>query len=341
MIHDPAFGPDLVASASRDLRQQVGSALLDRLQMILADASSLFPSGDAQTPDEDYGRRIGRLLGQLLALAVREGKADASGELIANLHRAVLARGLSVETLFSFAHVMERTALEELAVNATIGATTEAWPMVAQLIRRGSFDALAAYTERMRLEPTSASLVDRVTTLHTRPLFDLVLAKELERASRTGASLSLVLVDVDALGTINAEHGYGVGDKVLERLGVTLRQYFRQHDWVARYRDDSIVALLSAIYPERASELADQVRATIEARLRFPDHRTGRTMSVTVSVGVVNARLKAGDIVDPERLLVEVEAVVARAKQAGGNRVVRTDDVSAIIRTLPRSSPSA
>ena len=172
----------------------------------------------------------------------------------------------------------------------TIGATSEPWPLVAQLVRRASFDLLAAYTERAQLEPSDAAIIDKLTTLYTRPLFDAVLAKELERAGRFGYPISLILFDVDRLSAINQEHGYGVGDKILERLGILIRQYFRQHDWVARYSEDSIAVLLSRTDAEHASSLAERVRATVEERLGFTDHRSDRAVPVTLSAAVINVR---------------------------------------------------
>ena len=103
-----------------------------------------------------------------------------------------------------------------------------------------------------------------------------MLAKEVERAGRFGYPISLILFDVDQLSAINQEHGYGVGDKILERLGILIRQYFRQHDWVARHSEDSIAVLLTRTDADDASELAERVRATVEERLGFTDHRTDR-----------------------------------------------------------------
>ncbi len=84
------------------------------------------------------------------------------------------------------------------------------------------------------------------------------MAKEVERAGRFGYEISLILFDVDHLSAINQEHGYGVGDKILERLGILIRQYFRQHDWVVRYSEDSIAVLLSRTDAEDASVLAER-----------------------------------------------------------------------------------
>jgi diguanylate cyclase (GGDEF)-like protein len=335
MEGDSAYADEANAHIQDDLRQQTSSALLDRVEDVTADTVAIFPYSGAETLDTDYCRRVGLLLTHLLAVAVRDGRLDARGSFVSDLHRAVLERSLSMERLFTFAYLTERTALDELALDDVFGATTEPWPLVAQLVRRASFDLLAAYTERAQLEPSEAAIIDKLTTLHTRPLFDAVLAKELERAGRYGYNISLILFDVDRLSSINQEHGYGVGDKVLERLGILIRQYFRQHDWVARHSEDSIAVLLSRTDADAASSLAERVRATVAERLGFTDHHSDRAVPVTLSAGAINVQVAVGDVIDPERLLADAEAAVERAKQQGRNRVERVDGYSGVLRADP------
>jgi diguanylate cyclase (GGDEF)-like protein len=219
-------------------------------------------------------------------------------------------------------------ALDELALDETIGATSEPWPVVAQIVRRASFDLLGAYAQRAQLEPSDLAITDHLTTLFTRPLFDAVLAKELMRATRVGYPMSLILFDVDHLSKINEDHGYGVGDKILERLGILIRSYFRQHDWVARYSEDSIIVLLPHIGADNAAALAERVVSTVEARLRTIDHRNDTPVTVTLSAAAVNVIVEVGDVIDPQRYLADAEAAVERAKQQGRNRVVRMDHLS-------------
>ena len=337
--NDPVFGDEEGGHAQHDLRQQISGVLLERVDAITADTVAIFPFSGAETLDAELCNRVGHLLVELLAVALRDGRLEPRGGLVADLHRIVLERGLSMERLFTFAYLTERTVVDELAVDETFGATSEPWPLVAQLVRRGSFDLLAAYTERAQLEPSDTMIIDKLTTLHTRPLFDAVLAKELERAGRFGYAVSLILFDVDHLSAINQEHGYGVGDKILERLGITLRTYFRQHDWVARHSEDSIVVLLTRTDSDNAAELAERVRKTVEERLEFKDHRDDRTVAVTLSAAVVNLKVAIGDVVDPERLMADAEAAVEGAKQDGRNRVRRIDGYSGV--QPQRPAPSA
>ena len=212
---------------------------------IATDTVSIFPQW-RRSARRRARRNVARLLVQLLSFAVRDGRVEARGSYVGDLHRLILERNVSVERLFTFAYLLERTVLDDLATDETLGATSEAWPLVAQFVRRGSFDVLAAHEERAEREPGESALIDRLTTLHTRVVFDTVLAKQAYRAGRVGSPFSLVLFDVDNLSRINEEHGYGVGDKILERLGILIRGFFRQYDWIARYSEDSSVVLLAS-----------------------------------------------------------------------------------------------
>ena len=247
-----------------------------------------------------------------------------------------------MERLFTFAYLTERTALDELALNETIGATSEPWPLVAQLVRRASFDLLAAYTERAQLEPTEhapSSTPD--DALHARRCSTPCSRRKLERGRALRLPLSLILFDVDRLSAINQEYGYGVGDKILERLGILIAQYFRQHDWVARYSEDSIVVLLSQ-HRRRRCERAGRARAAHGRRAagvhRSPDRRAG---AGDLSAAVINVQVAAGDVIDPERLLADAEAAVERAKQLGRNRVERVDGYSGVLRADDSAADSA
>ncbi len=327
-MQDPVF-PREGASIQDDLRQQISALLVERSNTLSWDAVGVLPftSGTEQL-DGEYCHRVGMLLVELLAMAIRDGRLEPRSAFVADLHRMVLERALPIEQLFTFVYLLERTTLDELAITDSLGATTEPWPLVAQLVRRGSFDLLASYTSRAQVESSEAAIVDKLTTLYTRAMFEAVLAKELERAGRSGNAISLILFDVDRLSDINQEFGYGVGDKILERLGILIRQYFRQHDWVARHSEDSIAVLLTRTDADSAAELADQVRASVAERLEFTDHRSDRPVRVTVSAAVINLNVAAGDVVDADRLLADAEAAMDRSKQHGRNRVERVDGYS-------------
>jgi diguanylate cyclase (GGDEF)-like protein len=303
------------------LRWELADLLLKRADVIVADTVALFPLSSPRRLEADYCLRLGHVFVRLIADAVRAEASDARSGTIVDLIALIHERGLTPEQVFNFAYLCLTSALDEISLDPHVGATSDLWPRVSTMTRKAVFDVLAAWTARSIDAPTEVAITDVLTTLHTRPVLDAALAKESYRAERFAHWLSLIMFDVDNLSDINRAYGYGVGDRVLERLGILLRSYFRQHDWVARYSEDTIAVLLPETSPEDALPLAERARLMVQERLTFRDHRTDQRVEVSVSTAVVSARAAEGEPVDVQRVLAEAEAATVRAKVSGRNVV--------------------
>ena len=309
-----------------DLRRHVANLLADRRDVIVADTVATFPlSSGSRRLDADYCVRLGNLTTRLLCDAAIEGRLDSRGPGISELATVVVEREVSPGQLFMFVHIAMGMAIDEMSLDPRVGANTEPWPQAAQTVRRAAFDLLAAWTTRAMDTPLRSSIEDPLTTLHTRPVLDAVLPKECCRAERFEHWLSMMLIDIDDLSGLNRAHGYGVGDRILERTGILLRAYFRQHDWVVRYAEDTIAVLLPETTPVDALTLADRTRVMVEDRLTFRDYRTDQRASVTVSVAVTSARALEGEPIDHQRFIIEAEAALVRAKGSGRNSVEQVE----------------
>lgn len=308
--------------ADVELRHHVAARLMDRRDVIVADAVAAFPFSDgSRRLDADYCVRLGNHIIRVLSDGILEDKFDARGPGISDLAAILEERNLSVGQLFTFVHIAMSTSIDELSLDPRISPFTELWPKATQVVRRAAFNFLAAWATRSAHSPDQSAIEDELTTLHTRPVFEVVLGKECHRAERFEHWLSVMLIDIDNLAAINRAHGYGVGDRVLERMGILLRSQFRQHDWVARYSEDCIAVLLSDTGPDDALALAERTRSMIEDRLKFRDYRTDERALVTVSVAVASQRAIEGEPIDRARLQAEAEALLERAKSGGRNRV--------------------
>jgi diguanylate cyclase (GGDEF)-like protein len=318
-----------------DLRQHVGEIILARTDGI-ADASA------AAVPapfSGDRGRsRLALQLATLLGHTAGDGGIEGRGGLVAQLSATAAEYPLTPPQLFALAAAVERAALEELALDETIGAVTEHWGTAAQIVRQASFDLLAGVVARTCRGINGVT--DPLTGTRTRLYFDAALATECDRAGRFGDRLALIVFRLDDRAGIEARLGPGISEKVLERLGILVRTYFRRLDLVARYTDDAVAVLLVRSDAEHAEGLADGVRRAIEQRLESADHRSGESIAITASAAVIHAGGTVGAVVEPERLTVDAERALGRAAAHGGNRLEVIQSAAAI-RIPPRSSPSA
>jgi diguanylate cyclase (GGDEF)-like protein/excisionase family DNA binding protein len=310
-------------AAAIDIRKDVARVLRERGDAIISDSVAIFPYSGPQPLDADYCERLGRRLLGLIG-AAGEGRLAADDDGLTELQRLVTDRTLPLQRLFSFVYLMERTVLDEIALDPSIGATSDPWPVVAQIVRRASFDLMAAYCERAQHESSAPTITDKLTTLYSRAMMDVVLSTEVQRAERFSFPIAFLVFDVDHLSQLNQNYGYGVGERLLERLGILIRKFFRQNDWVFRHGEDSIAVLLCQGRAEDAFFLASRVVAMVEQRLGFKDHNTDARVRVTVSAALVTGQGSLGEPFDAERLLLEADVTLKRAKSLGRNRVETT-----------------
>ncbi len=322
--HRPRVRTGTITEAAADVRTEITRVLSERSDAIVCDSVGTFPYSGPQPLETDYCERLGKRLLQLFSASI-EGRLAAESDSITELQRLVNDRSLPVHRLLNFVYLTERSVLDELALDSEIGATSVRWLIVSQAVRKASFDLMAAYFDRAQHEVPSPTITDKLTTLYSRAMMDVVLSTEVQRAERFSFPIALAVFDVDRLAEINRQYGYGVGDRVLERMGILIRKFFRQNDWVFRHGEDSIAVLLCQVNADDAFFLTSRVVAMVEQRLGFKDHNTDDRVCVTVSAATITGQGSIGEPFDAERLLVEADDALKRAKSMGRNRVERTN----------------
>ena len=173
------------------------------------------------------------------------------------------------------------------------------------------------------------SQTDGLTGLANRRHFDQALEREHGRYQRTGAALSLLMLDVDDFKHVNDHYGHALGDDYLCAVARVLeRSVARATDLVARYGGEEFACLLPDTDHASACAVAERIRAAV-AELDLPN-ATAATPYLTVSIGL--ATLQGGEHA-ASALVARADAQLYAAKQAGRNRVCAT--------VLPQPSPAA
>jgi diguanylate cyclase (GGDEF)-like protein len=85
---------------------------------------------------------------------------------------------------------------------------------------------------------------DALTGLRNHRAFHEDLARELQRTGRQDVPLSLVVLDLDDLKTLNDDHGHQAGDERLQALAETIRATSRGADCAYRIGGDEFAVLL-------------------------------------------------------------------------------------------------
>jgi diguanylate cyclase (GGDEF)-like protein len=141
------------------------------------------------------------------------------------------------------------------------------------------------------------------------------LGEEIGRATRTGGSLSCLLIDLDDFKLVNDRHGHQAGDTMLRDVVHALVGEFRAFDRVARYGGDEFVVIL----PNAALDSAAAAATRALERLRTIHVGDGAGAGVSASIGVAQWRAP----MNTDELLEACDAALLRAKRQGKGRVTR------------------
>jgi diguanylate cyclase (GGDEF)-like protein/PAS domain S-box-containing protein len=140
-------------------------------------------------------------------------------------------------------------------------------------------------TERTRhLEDLKRlALVDTLTGIPNRLLFEDHLALALAQAGHNNAPFAVLFLDLDGFKEVNDSLGHAAGDDILREVAKRLSSALRSGDTVARYGGDEFVILLPELAAaDDAERVADKILEIVRIETRTP---TG-IFSVHVSVGV-------------------------------------------------------
>jgi len=152
---------------------------------------------------------------------------------------------------------------------------------------------------------SSLAIIDPMTGLYNYRQFSKSLDYEIKRSRRTGAALSIIMIDIDEFKSYNDTFGHLEGDQLLKDLGKIFKNHLREMDIACRYAGDEFVL----IFPDTDIQGVRQVIQKIQdAVKRFSFKR-----KVTLSFGVAGYNGKSTKY----QLILDADKALYRAKQEG------------------------
>jgi diguanylate cyclase (GGDEF)-like protein len=168
----------------------------------------------------------------------------------------VMVAGLNVDTIGLSSSLASALVVGDAAIGALVlyhadtGVFTEDHRRLLTLV---SEQAAAVIANSVVFEQTQIdSVTDALTGLPNIRLLFVHLNRELARATRMETPLSLLLLDLDNLKTINDTFGHSAGDHALCRVAAVLGSAIRPYDLCVRYGGDEFIVVLSGCGPDEA-----------------------------------------------------------------------------------------
>jgi diguanylate cyclase (GGDEF)-like protein len=223
-----------------------------------------------------------------------------------------LARGHSIESsgLFAFDGVLTDLVLAAIGITVALALATEpAAALIAALPLVVLHRVLAVPNLRAQ------ALRDHKTGLLNARGIDERANEELARARRFGRPLSLLMIDIDNLRSINNRYGHLAGDAVLVAVADSFNASMRDYDLCARFGGDEFVIVLPETPADQALEIAERVKAAVgRTALRHDES----DLPIGISIGVATLDRHDQTLAD---LMRRADTGTYVSKAAGGHAV--------------------
>jgi diguanylate cyclase (GGDEF)-like protein len=162
----------------------------------------------------------------------------------------------------------------------------------------------------------TSNLVDELTSLFIRGVFDVIIMKEFDYSKRLGIPLSLLLIDIDDFKKVNDQYGHQKGDEVLSKIGAVIHKSVRSMDIACRYGGEEFAVIMPNTESKSATLIAERIRNNIE--LHDFD-----IFFVTVSIGISSLYDDISSLTD---FIFKADEALYKAKALGKNKVVISPD---------------
>lgn len=175
---------------------------------------------------------------------------------------------------------------------------------------------LIKYNAKLLRKLKNISYKDHLTNLHNYQYFIERLEIELKHAKRYKFPVSLLLIDIDYLKSINTTYGHRIGNKVLRNFAKTLLKFSRLNDIAARYGGSKFAMLLLETDKEGVVALAERLLEYIK-RHSFKPQNT--RIKLKISIGAVSF---PEDGIDKAPWFIDAaDNALRNSKDDGGNKV--------------------
>lgn len=135
--------------------------------------------------------------------------------------------------------------------------------------------------------------VDKLTGLHNRRGFDELLGLEVERSRRSGAPLSVAMIDLHSFKEINDQWGHAEGDRCLREVAAAIGAAVRRPELCFRWGGDEFAVILAGTSAEDVAPLGVRLSNVVDRECSRPDHTP---MEITFAVAQLGPDMDAQEL---------------------------------------------
>ncbi|HEX3783463.1 MAG TPA: GGDEF domain-containing protein [Pseudonocardiaceae bacterium] len=166
-----------------------------------------------------------------------------------------------------------------------------------------------------------AARTDSTTDLNAVGWWRQIAEQALDRATASGGSLCVLILDLDHFKQVNDTYGHVAGDQVLRCVGQALRAEIRAQDSPGRWGGEEFVVALSGVGLTELAAIAERIRRRIHTLTVPVDSTRGPATVGDLTVSIGGARYPGTGAATLTELVLAADAALYQAKDNGRNQV--------------------
>ena len=147
-----------------------------------------------------------------------------------------------------------------------------------------SYDELLEIVEKLESDLKTLRRRDHLTGLYNRTVFYEKAHEAFSRTSRYGKDLSIIVLDIVDMDSINRNYGFDAGDFLIKTTAEKIDSLTRNTDIIGRISGDNFVILMEDLGKESAEKAAERISGFLNAlTVRFEEHSIKCSIKIGIS----------------------------------------------------------
>lgn len=161
------------------------------------------------------------------------------------------------------------------------------------------------------IELENLAITDKLTNIYNRLRLDQELSYNYKNYIRYDKIYSIILIDIDFFKKVNDTYGHQVGDEVLQKVSLTMKEHIRSTDILGRWGGEEFMIISPNTDIDGAYTLSEHIRLNIQNTIFDSVNK------ITISAGISQI---SSDL-DEKSIITKADEALYRAKEKGRNRV--------------------
>ena len=267
--------------------------------------------------DGNYRWRMVLVMGVLSACFAAGALALWPTTARASYRRLASASFGGIAVLCGYRSLSALTGLGQPLAHPAVSASAAMFLLCLMMLQlTASMAFILMVTDRVRERLDYLATHDALTGVLARGATLVMATREIARAMRRPAAMSLVIADLDFFKAINDRFGHQAGDQVLKAFATRVNELLRTTDLLGRYGGEEFLVFLPDTDAATAVKVAERIRSAVQ-EMEVPT--VAGPLKVTVSLGVSGFYPFTSGL---EEMIAAADRALYEAKNAGRNRVV-------------------